>query len=176
MGYSGAAWPEMAEDTGGRMIDVHNEKSLEKAFDEISEELRSQYVLGYYPTNTKRDGTFRKIKVEVTRPIRRYWPARATTRRSSTASAVLSTPSSAALMTMHQKIHGVDRLILMPAVPRGLRNIPCACARSDPSIGLHVNFAIFARRLRIRRRIGNEVLAAQFRSDVEERCARSSTL
>ncbi len=52
----------MAEDTGGRVIEVHNEGSLEKAFDEISQELRSQYVLGYYPTNLKRDGTFRKIQ------------------------------------------------------------------------------------------------------------------
>jgi Mg-chelatase subunit ChlD len=58
----------MADDTGGRVIDVHNEKSLEKAFDEISEELRSQYVLGYYPTNLKRDGSFRKIQVTVARP------------------------------------------------------------------------------------------------------------
>src|SRR5580704_9560678 len=58
----------MAEDTGGRVIDVHNEKSLEKAFDELSEELRSQYVLGYYPTNIKRDGVFRKIQVTVARP------------------------------------------------------------------------------------------------------------
>jgi VWFA-related protein len=58
----------MAEDTGGRVIDVHNEKSLEKAFDEISEELRSQYVLGYYPLNLKRDGGFRKIQVTVNRP------------------------------------------------------------------------------------------------------------
>lgn len=59
---------KMAEDTGGRVIDVHNEGSLEKAFDEISQELRSQYVLGYYPTNDKRDGTFRKIQVDVARP------------------------------------------------------------------------------------------------------------
>lgn len=58
----------MAEETGGRVIDVHNEKTLEKAFDEISEELRSQYVIGYYPANAKRDGAFRKIKVEVARP------------------------------------------------------------------------------------------------------------
>jgi VWFA-related protein len=58
----------MSEDTGGRVINVHNEKSLEKAFDVISEELRSQYVLGYYPTNEKRDGTFRKIKVDIARP------------------------------------------------------------------------------------------------------------
>src|ERR1700722_11652070 len=53
---------------GGRVIDVHNEASLEKAFDEISQELRSQYVLGYYPTNIKRDGTFRKLRVDVMRP------------------------------------------------------------------------------------------------------------
>jgi VWFA-related protein len=57
-----------AEDTGGRVIDVHNEKSLEKAFDELSEELRSQYVLAYYPTNVKRDGVFRKVQVTVARP------------------------------------------------------------------------------------------------------------
>jgi VWFA-related protein len=59
---------KMADDTGGRVINVHNEKTLEKAFDEISEELRSQYVIGYYPTNEKRDGTFRKIRVDVGRP------------------------------------------------------------------------------------------------------------
>ncbi len=64
----GSVAKKMADDTGGRVIDVHNEKTLEKAFDEISEELRSQYVLGYYPTNTKRDGTFRKIHVDVDRP------------------------------------------------------------------------------------------------------------
>jgi VWFA-related protein len=56
---------QMAEQTGGRVIRVHNNRSLEKAFDTISQELRSQYVLGYYPTNTRRDGTYRKIKVEV---------------------------------------------------------------------------------------------------------------
>ena len=43
---------------------VRNEKNLEQAFDQISEELRSQYTLGYYSTNTARDGTYRKIKVE----------------------------------------------------------------------------------------------------------------
>ena len=57
-----------AQETGGRVISVRNESGLEKAFDVISEELRSQYVLGYSPTNVNRDGTFRKIKVEVTRP------------------------------------------------------------------------------------------------------------
>jgi VWFA-related protein len=69
MGYSGSSVArKMADETGGREIEVRNEKNLENAFDLISEELRSQYVLGYYPSNTKRDGVFRKIKVEVTRP------------------------------------------------------------------------------------------------------------
>ena len=66
-GYGGGVAQELASQTGGRVISVRNENSLEKAFDVISEELRSQYVLGYYSTNTKRDGTFRKIKVETSR-------------------------------------------------------------------------------------------------------------
>ena len=67
-GYGGGVAQSLAQETGGRVISVHNDSSLEKAFDVISEELRSQYVMGYYPSNIKRDGTFRKIKVEVTRP------------------------------------------------------------------------------------------------------------
>jgi len=55
---------KLAEDTGGRMISVRSEKNIEEAFDQISEELRSQYTLGYYPSNNAKDGKFRKIKVE----------------------------------------------------------------------------------------------------------------
>src|SRR5580704_19791474 len=54
----------MTDETGGRMIVANSEKHLAEAFDHISEELRSQYTLGYYPTNTAHDGKFRKIKVE----------------------------------------------------------------------------------------------------------------
>jgi len=54
----------LAEETGGRMIVVNSDKKMEEAFDQIAEELRSQYTLGYYPTNTARDGKFRKIRVE----------------------------------------------------------------------------------------------------------------
>src|SRR5690348_4315869 len=57
---------KITDETGGRMIVVNNEKHLQEAFDQISEELRSQYTLGYYPTNSAHDGRFRKIKVEVT--------------------------------------------------------------------------------------------------------------
>jgi len=58
---------KLTEETGGRMIVVRNEKKLEEAFDQISEELRSQYTLGYYPSKNARDGRFRKIKVETAR-------------------------------------------------------------------------------------------------------------
>ena len=57
---------KMAEQTGGRVIEVSSEKHLQEAFDQIAEELRDQYTLGYYPSNGARDGTFRKIKVEAT--------------------------------------------------------------------------------------------------------------
>ncbi len=67
--YSGeSVAKKLAEDTGGRVISVRDEKKLQEAFDQISEELRSQYTLGYYPRNTARDGSFRKIKIETTRP------------------------------------------------------------------------------------------------------------
>jgi len=63
----GGVAKKLAEETGGRSIEVRSEKKLEEAFDQISEELRSQYTLGYYPTNPARDGRFRKIKIETTR-------------------------------------------------------------------------------------------------------------
>lgn len=65
-GGNGGVARKLAEETGGRMISVSSEKKLEKAFDEISEELRSQYTVGYYPTDTAKDGRFRKIKIDMT--------------------------------------------------------------------------------------------------------------
>ncbi|HKW61660.1 MAG TPA: VWA domain-containing protein [Candidatus Acidoferrum sp.] len=57
---------KISDSTGGRVIEVSSAKHLDEAFDQISEELRTEYTLGYYPTNSARDGTFRKIKVETT--------------------------------------------------------------------------------------------------------------
>jgi VWFA-related protein len=65
-GANAGAARKLTEETGGRVISVSSEKKLAQAFDEISEELRSQYTLGYYPSNNARDGKFRKIKVETT--------------------------------------------------------------------------------------------------------------
>ena len=58
---------KLTDETGGRTIVVRNEKKLEEAFDQISEELRSQYTLGYYSSNPTRDGGYRKVKVDTTR-------------------------------------------------------------------------------------------------------------
>jgi VWFA-related protein len=58
---------KLTDETGGRTIVVRNEKKLEEAFDQISQELRNQYTLGYYSTNTARDGGYRKIKVDTVR-------------------------------------------------------------------------------------------------------------
>jgi VWFA-related protein len=55
----------LTDDTGGRMIIVRSERNLEQAFDQISEELRSQYTIGYTPTNKRHDGSYRKIRVEM---------------------------------------------------------------------------------------------------------------
>ena len=63
-GANTGAAKKLAEETGGRVLSASSEKKLMQAFDEISEELRSQYTLGYYPSNSARDGKFRKIKVE----------------------------------------------------------------------------------------------------------------
>ncbi len=55
----------MAEDTGGRMFVVRSERNLNEAFDQISEELRTQYAISYTPSNKAHDGTFRKVKIEM---------------------------------------------------------------------------------------------------------------
>lgn len=65
-GYSGfSAMSKLTQETGGRLIDVgNNGKKLEAAFQQIEDELRTQYVATYTPSNTKLDGSFRKLGVE----------------------------------------------------------------------------------------------------------------
>ena len=66
MGYGGySAAKRISDETGGRLIDVgNNGKKLEAAFRQIQDELRTQYVATYTPSNTKQDGTFRRVAVE----------------------------------------------------------------------------------------------------------------
>ena len=65
MGYSGdSQMKKLTSETGGRVIEVGNKyDKLKDAFDQIAKELRSQYNIGYTPTNAKLDGTFRKIEI-----------------------------------------------------------------------------------------------------------------
>ncbi len=66
-GYSGVGeMKKMTQETGGRVIEVGNKiEKLKEAFQQIANELRSQYSIGYTPTNGKRDGSFRKIEIKV---------------------------------------------------------------------------------------------------------------
>jgi VWFA-related protein len=64
MGYGGeGALNKLSNETGGRVIRADNPRNTSEAFQEIAAELRTQYLLGYTPTNRTADGTFRHIKV-----------------------------------------------------------------------------------------------------------------
>jgi len=53
----------MSGDTGGRVFHVDRRYTLDDVFKDLQDELRSQYAISYTPTNSKRDGTFRKLEV-----------------------------------------------------------------------------------------------------------------
>jgi len=56
---------KLCDQTGGRVIHVGNNRDkLEKAFDQVASELRSQYSIGYTPTNNRHDGGFRKVEIK----------------------------------------------------------------------------------------------------------------
>ena len=55
---------KLVEQTGGRIITVSRPDKLDKAFAEIAAELRSQYLLGFTPSDTVDDGKFRRIEVK----------------------------------------------------------------------------------------------------------------
>jgi len=64
-GWGGGDMKKLTEQTGGRVIEVGNKyEKLKEAFNQISQELRSQYNLGYTPTNATRDGSFRKVEIK----------------------------------------------------------------------------------------------------------------
>lgn len=66
IGYTGdGAMRQLADETGGRVINVgNNGRKLEAAFAEIEDELRTQYVASYTPSNAKADGTYRRVEVQ----------------------------------------------------------------------------------------------------------------
>lgn len=57
----------LVEKSGGRLLRADTLASLPDAFAQIAAELRTQYAIGYYPTNKEKNGTFRKIRVTSSR-------------------------------------------------------------------------------------------------------------
>jgi VWFA-related protein len=56
---------KLTSETGGRVIEVGNKtEKLKQAFDQISQELRSQYNIGYVPTNSVKNGGFRRVQIK----------------------------------------------------------------------------------------------------------------
>ncbi len=57
----------LTQETGGRLFWLTLPRELPGAFNELAEELRSQYFLGYTPSNSRHDGSFRRIHVVVSK-------------------------------------------------------------------------------------------------------------
>jgi Ca-activated chloride channel homolog len=58
---------EVAERTGGRQYPVRSLNDLSGVYKQVADDLRSQYSIGYYPSNDAHDGRWRKIRVELKR-------------------------------------------------------------------------------------------------------------
>ena len=58
----------LAEETGGRAFFPKRPADLPAAFAQIEQELRAQYLISYTPTNRARDGSYRRLQIEITNP------------------------------------------------------------------------------------------------------------
>ena len=67
-GLDRGALKDLAQKTGGRAFFPDKKFDLNAAFAEIEKELRTQYLIAYSSTNKKRDGSYRKITIELTNP------------------------------------------------------------------------------------------------------------
>lgn len=59
---------KIAERTGGRAYFPKHERDLRDAFTQIQRDLREQYLVAYSPSNKTRDGSYRKIEIQVMNP------------------------------------------------------------------------------------------------------------
>ncbi len=62
-GYTDSALRKLAEETGGRVFSVDRRNTLDSIFQQIQEEMRSQYAIGYTPASANRDGGFRRVEI-----------------------------------------------------------------------------------------------------------------
>ena len=59
---------KIAEQTGGRAYFPRHERDLRDAFDQIQRDLREQYLVAYSPSNKARDGSYRRIEIQLVNP------------------------------------------------------------------------------------------------------------
>jgi len=59
---------KVAEQTGGRAYFPRNERELREAFVQVQRDLREQYLVAYSPSNKARDGSYRRIEIQVVNP------------------------------------------------------------------------------------------------------------
>src|SRR6266404_1169490 len=67
-GINEGALKKITEATGGRAYFPRNERDLRDAFAQIQRDLREQYLLAYSPSNKTRDGSYRRITIEIVNP------------------------------------------------------------------------------------------------------------
>ena len=62
---------KISDRTGGRAFFPTQPDELQASFAQIDQELRSQYLIGYSPTNKNRDGSYRRTRIEIINPVLR---------------------------------------------------------------------------------------------------------
>jgi Ca-activated chloride channel family protein len=62
---------KIADQTGGRAYFPRHERDLRDAFTQIQRDLREQYLVAYSPLNKARDGSYRKIEIQIVNPALR---------------------------------------------------------------------------------------------------------
>ncbi|MDX6559474.1 MAG: hypothetical protein QOF72_2523 [Blastocatellia bacterium] len=67
-GINEGALKKITEGTGGRAYFPRNERELREAFAQIERELREQYLIAYSPSNKTRDGSYRRVTIEIVNP------------------------------------------------------------------------------------------------------------
>jgi Ca-activated chloride channel homolog len=67
-GIDESSLKKITEATGGRAYFPRNEGQLRDAFTQIQRDLREQYLIAYSPSKKGRDGTYRRVTIEITNP------------------------------------------------------------------------------------------------------------
>ena len=67
-GINEGALKKITDGTGGRAYFPRNERELREAFAQIERELREQYLIAYSPSNKTRDGSYRRVTIEILNP------------------------------------------------------------------------------------------------------------